>query len=108
RPRRREFPVRRRGSGPRDGPSQSPPIAPAVRRALAGNPARPANVHVQTIPRNEASMIHLNNRGAAKVSVVWTVVAMVLFLVAIAAFFLNNGQLSETERKLADAKSEKV
>ena len=40
-------------------------------------------------------------RGMAKVSVVWTILVLVLFMVAITMFFLNNGEL-ENQRALAE------
>lgn len=44
-------------------------------------------------------------RGMAKVSVVWTIVILVAFLVAIVAFFLVNGELENTRIQLVKAES---
>ncbi len=41
-------------------------------------------------------------RGMAKVSVVWTIFVLVLFIVALVMFFVNNGEL-ENQRKLVES-----
>jgi len=41
-------------------------------------------------------------RGMAKVSVVWTILVLVAFLVAIVMFFLNNGELEKRTLQLKD------
>src|SRR4029079_13283711 len=40
-------------------------------------------------------------RGMAKVSVVWTIFVLVLFIVALVMFFVNNGEL-ENQKKRAE------
>ncbi len=45
-------------------------------------------------------------RGMAKVSVVWTIVVLVAFLVAIVSFFLVSGELENTKISLASAQKQ--
>ena len=40
-------------------------------------------------------------RGAAKVSIVWTIVALTAFILALVMFFLTNGELANTKAELA-------
>ncbi|HEV8113791.1 MAG TPA: hypothetical protein VGR31_13525 [Planctomycetota bacterium] len=48
-----------------------------------------------------------STRGAAKVSIVWTIVGMVAFLLALVSFFLTNQELSVTTAHLKKAEADK-
>ncbi len=48
-----------------------------------------------------------STRGAAKVSIVWTIVGMVAFLLALVSFFLTNQELSTTTARLKRIEGEK-
>jgi hypothetical protein len=48
-----------------------------------------------------------STRGAAKVSIVWTIVGMVAFLLALVSFFLTNQELSVTAAHLKKAEADK-
>lgn len=45
-------------------------------------------------------------RGMAKVSVLWTILVLVAFLVALVMFFLNNGELEKTRASLTKAQAD--
>jgi predicted nucleic acid-binding Zn-ribbon protein len=47
-----------------------------------------------------------STRGAAKVSIVWTIVALTAFILALVMFFLTNGELASTKLEVARQKAE--
>src|SRR6185436_18202967 len=61
------------------------------RRALRGRLREP---HARTTV-SRGKMMNRSTRGAAKVSIVWTIVGVVLFVVALVMFFLTNQELGK-------------
>jgi hypothetical protein len=51
-------------------------------------------------------MMNRSTRGAAKVSIVWTIVGVVLFVVALVMFFLTNQELSNQTAEVQRVKAE--
>ena len=47
-----------------------------------------------------------STRGAAKVSIVWTICALVAFILALVMFFLTNGELANKTTELARRENE--
>src|SRR6185436_1424887 len=56
---------------------------------------------------SRGKLMNRSTRGAAKVSIVWTIVGMVAFLLALVSFFLTNQELSVTTAHLKKAEADK-